>query len=293
MLNSPNGSGKQNSLLGEYSAMVSDAVLRARTRAAELRASHEIEIANRIKSEFIANMSHELRTPLNTIIGFSRLLGEGERRPVSNAEVVEYAQLIQDAADHLLSRINDILDISKIQSGRYTIEPTELSLEELLEITVAMNRQMALDSGVELSLSCAPDTPTVRGDPNKIRQAFMNVVSNAVKFTERGGRVTIKATPGSSGTAIIAVADNGIGMDEQEIAIAMTLFGQVDGGRSRWREGTGLGLPIAKSLVELHGGTLAIESSKGVGTEVTIRLPSAHTVSVVERETAILGRQTC
>ena len=288
MLRSTIGAGKSGNLMGEYSLKVGEAVLRSRTREAEQRARLEAEIANRVKSEFISNMSHELRTPLNTVIGFSKLLGEHDRRQLKPSDIVEYAQLIQGAADHLLSLINDILDISKIQSGRYTIEHSEIEVDEIVEAVFATYRQPAADAGVELELIASLEGATVRGDAAKMRQALANLVSNAVKFTQAGGRVVIEATSRGEGTWIV-IRDTGVGMSEQELKVALAPFGQVDGGRSRWREGAGLGLPIAKALVELHGGRLDIESAKSVGTEVTVYLPSPETVSAMDHEQLVFG----
>lgn len=288
MLNNPIGAGRTGTLMGEYSLRLGEAVLRSRTRDAEQKARLEAEIAARVKSEFIANMSHELRTPLNTVIGFSKLLGEHDRRQLKTTEIVEYANLIQSSADHLLSLINDILDISKIQSGRYTIESSEISVDEVLEAVVAMFRHPAEEVGVQLDLFCTLDNATVRGDPAKLRQALANLVSNAVKFTQRGGRVVIEAVGVADGTRI-AIRDTGVGMGEDEIEVALAPFGQVDGGRSRWREGAGLGLPIAKALIGLHGGRLEIESAKSVGTEVVVFLPSPESVTAMERGSIALG----
>lgn len=280
MLNGAFGNSKVNSLMNEYSSLLGDAVLRHRARVAEHSARIEAELASKVKSEFIANMSHELRTPLNTIIGFSKLLSEHEKRALPQNEIVEYATLIHDAAGHLLSVINDILDISKIQSGRYTLDAREINIDEIIQNCVASFRLMASEAGVSIVPVVAIDLPAVRGDAIKIRQVFTNLVSNAIKFTPRGGTVTIEALRINTGGVAILIRDTGVGMSEDEIAIALTPFGQVDGSRSRWREGTGLGLPIAKALVELHGGRIEIRSTKGHGTEVSVVLPSRNSVSV-------------
>ncbi|MFM9938158.1 MAG: sensor histidine kinase [Hyphomicrobiaceae bacterium] len=289
MISGAIGAGKGNTLMGEYSLRLGEAVLRSRTREAEQNARLESEIANRVKSEFVSNMSHELRTPLNTVIGFSKLLAESERRKIKEQDIVEYARLIQDAASHLLSLINDILDISKIQSGRYTIEAREVSLEEVLEAIVASFRQQAEDAGVTLELHCANGAMMVRGDQGKLRQAISNIVSNAVKFTGTGGQVIIDAQPTVDGGTRTIVRDTGVGMSDEEVRIAATPFGQVDSGRTRWREGAGLGLPIAIALIELHGGNIEITSAKAMGTEVAIHLPSPQFVSVIQRQDVALG----
>jgi two-component system cell cycle sensor histidine kinase PleC len=280
---------KGGSLMGEYASLVGEAILRQRTREAEHAARIEAELADRVKSEFISNMSHELRTPLNTMIGFSKILCEHDKRRIADKDIVEYAKLINDAAGHLLSVINDILDISKMQSGRYTLDAREVIIEDVLHATYSANRAAAREAGVSLDLEVAANLPLVRGDSTKLQQAFNNIVSNAIKFTLRDGAVKIEAMRLTDGGVGVMIRDTGVGMSDQELKLATTPFGQVDGGRARWREGTGLGLPIARSLVELHGGHIKIDSKKGRGTEVGVFLPSASTLNIREARDAVLG----
>ncbi len=289
MLNGAFGKPKSTSLMGEYSSLLGDAVLRHRTRAAEHAARIEADLANRVKSEFIANMSHELRTPLNTVIGFSKILSEHERRRIPDKEIVEYATLILDGAGHLLSVINDILDISKMQSGRYTLDAREINIEDILNSSLSTLKHQAAESGVEITTRIAPSLPSVRGDPVKLRQIFANLMSNAVKFTTKGGSVAVEALRLAEGGIVVLIRDTGIGMTPEELHVALSPFGQVDAGRSRWREGTGLGLPIAMALVELHGGELKVRSVKGQGTEVAVLLPPRDQVSISQARDAMLG----
>ncbi len=290
MLNGAIGASNERSLMGQYSLGLMAAVLRSRTRAAEDHARLEAEFAARIKSEFIANMSHELRTPLNTVIGFSRMLAEHDKRNFKKEEVVEYAQLIRDSADHLLSLINDILDISKLQSGSFYLDPQEVDLDELLETVIASQRKSAVSAELTLTETISPTLPMVVGDRNKLQQALANLLSNAVKFTQAGGVVALEAAEAGGEQVRIVIKDTGVGMDPEEVELALAPFGQVDGARTRWREGAGLGLPIAKSMIELHGGTLGIKSEKGVGSEVTVILPTKAVVIGKQREERVLAR---
>lgn len=289
MLNASAAPGTGGSLMGEYATLVADAVLRQRAREAEHIARVEADLASKVKSEFIANMSHELRTPLNTVIGFASLISEYEQRRLSSGQVVEYAGLIHDAATHLLAVINDILDISKMHSGKYTLDAREVQLQEILQSSLAAFGQNATDLGVSIEGRFDPAAPAVRGDPGKLRRVFNNLISNAVKFTPPGGSVQVSAVALPDGGARVSIRDTGVGMTREEIAVALTPFAQVDAGHSRWREGAGLGLPIAKALVQLHGGKLEILSAKSLGTEVAVTLPSRFNVSVMHGRDIMLG----
>ena len=284
------GTSKTNTLMQDYATLIGDAVLRQRTRVAERKARVEAELATRVKSEFVSNMSHELRTPLNTVLGFSKLLKEHGERRLSDEDIVQYAGLIQDSARHLLAVINGILDISKIQSGTYALDAFEVDVGAVLRDCVAEAEATAEEAGVAISLRLAFSLPLVRGDDTKLAQVFSNLISNAVKFTPKGGTVTVEALESGDSGIMIAIRDTGVGMTEDEIRVSVEPFGQVDGARTRWREGTGLGLPIAKSLVELHGGELHITSVKDKGTDVTVRLPPAHQISPIEARDAVFGQ---
>ena len=273
MLNAVIGVGQGSSLMGSYAISLSEAVLRQRTREAERSAKLEAQLANKIKSEFISNMSHELRTPLNSVLGFSKLLTEHEHRKLTDEDIVEYARLVQDAATHLLTVINNILDISKLHSGSFMLDPTDVQVADAVEDTLANFEKVIQDHGLHLNANVAPDLPIIQGEEQKLRQTFTNLVGNAIKFTPPGGTIEVAAVNAPNGDIVVTVRDTGVGMSEEEIRVALAPFGQADASRTRWREGSGLGLPIAKALVDLHGGTIQIRSAKGQGTEVTVSLP--------------------
>jgi signal transduction histidine kinase/DNA-binding response OmpR family regulator len=235
------------------------------------RLYHQLEAANRHKSEFLASMSHELRTPLNAIIGFSEVLLErlfGEL----NDKQEEYLRDILDSGRHLLSLINDILDLSKVEAGRMELELGRFSLQEALENGLTMVRERASRHGIALSLEVEPTLDLMEADERKVKQVIFNLLSNAVKFTPDGGQVGI--TVGLDGSEVrITVWDTGIGIAPEDQARIFEEFQQVGGLDGQRREGTGLGLALARRFVELHGGRLWVESAVGQGSRFTFTLP--------------------
>lgn len=234
--------------------------------------------ANRAKTEFLANMSHELRTPLNAIIGFSEIISSGMLGGPRNAAAEEYAGDINDSGQHLLALINDILDIAKVETGETKVYPEFVGVREVFGSVKRVMRTHALQGEVMLDIATPDDSFALYIDTLRLKQILINLVSNAVKFTDPGGTVSVDARHEDEGIAIV-VRDTGIGMTEFEIGEAMKPFRQVDNSHTRKYEGTGLGLPLSKSLVELMGGIFEIRSRKGRGTEVRVRFPDAQTMA--------------
>jgi signal transduction histidine kinase len=231
----------------------------------------ELASVSRHKSEFLANMSHELRTPLNAIIGFSEVLHEqmfGEL----NEQQLGYVADVLDAGRHLLSLINDILDLSKVEAGRMELQITEVSVPEALKSGLTMHDERATRGGVTLGLSVEPDEILIQADERKLRQVVFNLVSNAVKFTPRGGRIDISARM-IDGVVEVAVADNGPGIAPEDQEMIFEEFRQVRRDGAPGSEGTGLGLPLSRKFIELHGGRLWVESASGTGSTFRFTLP--------------------
>ncbi|HUD53534.1 sensor histidine kinase [Parvibaculum sp.] len=253
-------------------------------RAAKLQS----DMASRSKSEFLANMSHELRTPLNAIIGFADLMRHfaAEGRDIEKS--LEYATHISGAGRHLLNIISDILDISKIESGTFSLHLEPHSIREVVDASLLLVKGRARDKNQTLEFKSAPDLPVLQVDAGRLKQILINILSNAHKFTPEGGRILVMAQRGAEGGATIAVADTGIGMSDEQIAVAMQPFGQVQSAFSRSHEGTGLGLPIAVALTKQHGGQFHISSKPGIGTTIVVTLPATQAAAA---PTAI-ARQT-
>jgi two-component system, cell cycle sensor histidine kinase PleC len=242
----------------------------------------EADKANKSKSEFLANMSHELRTPLNAIIGFSDILRKQLLGPVGNAKYAEYVADINDSGQHLLAIINDILDLAKAEAGKLELQIEECDLTMCLDDCVRMCRGRADNGGVHLALSDRLQPIHAMVDRRLIFQAVLNLVSNAIKFTPAGGRVELRLSAGSEGIKI-EVGDTGIGIAPDDMARVLIPFEQVESSFARRQGGTGLGLPYAKKLIELHGGALHLASEVGKGTTVTIVLPRSRLVSQSDR----------
>ncbi|MBI4969193.1 MAG: PAS domain S-box protein [Rhodospirillales bacterium] len=245
------------------------------TMAGELSKQKEIaEQANRAKSEMLANVSHELRTPLNAIIGFADMMRHEILGPIGVEKYRSYTTDIVASGLHLLEIINDILDISAIEAGKATIEKEAVKIDSLVNSVLTLVRDCARLGGVALRVDLETELRPVMADPRRLKQVLLNLLTNAVKFTPSGGSVTLKAFASNpDGGLVFQIADTGVGMDEAGLAKAMQPFGQVDGGLNRMHEGTGLGLPLTRALIELHGGSLALESALGRGTTVSVYLP--------------------
>jgi len=233
--------------------------------------------ANQAKAQFLASMSHELRTPLNAVIGFSEVLEMQTFGPLGHPRYRDYATDIRNSGTHLLAVINDILDLSRLEASAGDILEEEFPLHDAVRDALRMVARQADTGGVALIDSVGHDLPAVCADLRRIKQVLINLLANAVKFTPPGGSVRVSALHSAEGVAI-AIADTGIGIAEKDIPKAFEQFGQVDSTLSRKYEGTGLGLPLAKKLMELHGGTLKLESTPDVGTTVTVTLPPSRIV---------------
>jgi len=240
----------------------------------------EAEIANRTKSQFLANMSHELRTPLNAIIGFSDIIRDQRLGPVGNAKYRDYADDINESGQHLLTLINDILDLSKIESGADELHEENIEIPELAKAIMRLVSGLSQKGNVKLELDVSGDIAVLHADERKVKQILLNLLSNAIKFTPDGGKVMLKIWSRAVSGYVFQVIDTGVGISFEDIPKALAPFQQIDSGLNRRHEGTGLGLPLTKSLIEMHGGYLDLQSEVGVGTTVTVRFPAERIVLV-------------
>jgi len=259
-----------------FTIMLRDVTVNKRAERAARRALQQAESANAAKSKFLATMSHELRTPLNAVIGFSQILAQEIMGPLGSQAYKDYARDIESSGQHLLAIINDILDLARVDSGYIELNEAEVDIRELLQSCQRMLESQAQEKNVTISVTNGDPAPVLWGDQRLLRQTFLNLLSNAVKFTPADGSIEIRAVTPAAGGLTIYVTDTGIGMTDTMIEVAFEPFTQADGSLARQYEGTGLGLSLSKSFVELHDGDIAIDSTPGAGTTVTVTFPPAR-----------------
>jgi signal transduction histidine kinase len=264
---------KASRLLTRYCDTFGEMQLRKYTERAIRAARAEAELNHRSKSAFLSTMSHELRTPLNAIIGFSDLI----RTPgaTTATEAADYADHIANAGRRLLNVVSDVMDMSKLEAGSLTLDRQSVMLSEILEIALQDTKALFDAKQQPVDMRLEPRLPDVDGDVRRLRQLFVNLLSNASKFTAEKGRILVMARALKDGGVTIAIADTGIGMTHEQIVVALKPFAQVQGHLARTQEGTGLGLPLAMGIARLHGGSLLLDSQPGAGTTAVVTLPPA------------------
>ena len=268
-----------NDELGQVSDGFNRMLAEIQAHDLELRTAwHEADAASRAKTEFLANMSHELRTPLNAIIGFSEIIKLEMLGPLGTGRYRHYAQDIFDSGNHLLAVITDILDISKVEAGEFELHAEPTGLEEIVDQSLRLVRERAEAAGIRIDVTIDPNLPHLLIDRRLIKQSLINLLSNAIKFSPEDGSVAVQAARGPGGSVLLSVADSGIGIAEDDIPSVLQPFSQVESAFSRSHEGTGLGLPLAKSFIEAHGGRLEIDSTVGRGTRVTLHIPPQRAI---------------
>jgi len=266
-------------------AMPNGAVISIYSDVTEIKASErrliearsQAETANRAKGDFLANMSHELRTPLNAIIGFSEVISNELFGPIANEKYLEYIRDIHTSSLHLLSIINDVLDMSKIEAGKVELAKEVVQIQNVISEVMRMVHERGRSRNIELTAQMSDENVEIWADERSMKQIFLNLLSNAIKFSKEGGQVYVRVVADKPDIAVLEIEDHGIGMSEEEQERALQPFGQAKPVTTRNYGGTGLGLPITKGLVEAHGGTLTIDSRPGHGTLVRIVLPREQT----------------
>ncbi len=282
MLQLRSHNGRDTSLLDDYVNRYSDAVVRRRANVALRAARIESEIAYKTRGEILANMNHELRTPLNAIVGFTNMLKDSEQYELTPEQTGEYLDYILQSAELLLTHINTILDLASAQSGGAKMRRQPVSAKDLFDHCIEEFRTMAEQAGVELDLSVEPGLPHIEVDASRIGTAVTHLIENAVTYCEEGCTVSVLVRKGrrtgGRDWVYVAIKDNGAGMTSEELSRALKSFEQVHQGLHRKFEGSGIGLPVAKSFIELNGGKFYVKSNRGTGTTVRFALPAVGEV---------------
>jgi signal transduction histidine kinase len=263
-----------------------EALVRAEQESA--RAREAAELANRAKTQFLANISHELRTPLNAVIGFSDLIINGTSAADEIALSRQYATHINAAGRQLLKLVNEVLDLSKVVAGQFELHEWDVDLGALLRDCAGLVAASLAEKQLSLSLSVPQEVTSLTGDEPRLKQVLLNLLSNAIKFSHAGDVVKVRGELGENGDLTVAIVDHGVGMRPEDIPVALEPFRQLDSGLARTHGGTGLGLPLARMLVEKHGGVLSVDSAPGEGTSVLFTLPGwrVHTTAPKVLESA-------
>jgi len=280
-INAPVSGSEARSYIGTWSDISNWDVDVSQLRESQVllqEAKQQAEMASVAKSEFLSVMSHELRTPLNAIIGFSDVILMKAFGPIGSSRYTSYIEDIRASGKRLLDLVEDLLDVSTIGSGRLRLQSEILDIKKVCENCIGLVSAQAKRENIDLNCHIAPQTPSLKGDERRLKQVLVKLLSNAIKFTPEQGKVNLSARTGPLGGVRVEISDNGIGMNEQDLEIALSNFGQVDSSLSRRHEGSGLGLPLAVSLVEALDGVLEVTSAPNRGTTVTLQFPKSRSI---------------